>query len=179
MKITKFKNIFGGAALGLAILAGGAAATHAQETQTQPQAGQNTEKQWKKHRRGDGFRRGDKLGRAERGGMRQFSRLNLTDEQKEQIKQLHERYRDHNKAIREQLRTARESNDTAKSEQLFAQYKEDHKKMRAEMLTILTAEQRTQLEQFQTERKQQREQRRQLFEQRRKQREAQPAPNVN
>lgn len=175
MKITNFKKIFGGAALGLAILAGGGTAAQAQETQTQPQADQKTEKQWK-HRRGEGFRRGGKHGR---GGMRAFGQLNLTDAQKEQLRQIAERYRESNKTLREQLRANRESNNTAQREQLFAQFKEAHQKMRAEMLNVLTAEQRTQLEQFKEQRKQLREQRRQLFEQRRKQREAQQAPSVN
>ena len=174
MKITNFKNIIG-TALGLAILAGGATATHAQETQTQPQAGQQTEKQWKQ-RRGEGFRRGGRHG-GHRGGMRAFGQLNLTEAQKQQLQQIHESYRENNKALYEQMRAVRESSDAAKREQLFSQFKETRQKMRAEMLNVLTAEQKTQLEQLKAERKQQREQRRQLFEQRRQQRQAQPAPS--
>lgn len=181
MKITNFKSIFPAAALGLAVFAGGTIASHAQETQTQPQAGQKTEKQWKQHRRGgEGFRRGGKEGRHGRGEMRVFGQLNLTDAQKEQLKQIHESYRESNKSLREQMKAARESNDATKREQLFAQFKDSHEKMRAEMLNVLTAEQKTQLEQFKAQHEQMRQQRRQMFELRRKQREAQqPAPSVN
>ena len=176
MKITNFKNIFGGAALGLAILAGGATATHAQETQTQPQAEQKTDKQWK-HRRGEGFRRGGKHGRG--GEMRMFSGLNLSDAQKEQLKQIADRYRENHKAAREQMRENGTAPDPAQREQMRAKRKETREQMRAEMLNVLTAEQKTLLQQFEAERKQRFEQRRQQFEQRRKQREAQPAPTVN
>lgn len=181
MKITNFKNIIGGAALGLAVIAGGATAAHAQETQTQPQAGQKTEKQWKHGRGGEGFRRGGKRGMHARGKMRGFGQLNLTDTQKAQLKQIHESYRESNKALREQMKAVRESNDAAKREQLFAQFKEAHQRMRGEMLNVLTAEQKTQLEQLKVQREQMREQRRQMFEQRRKERQAQqqPAPSVN
>jgi protein CpxP len=178
MKITNFKNIFGGAALGLAILAGGATAAHAQETQTQPQAEQKTDKQWKKHRRGgEGFRRGGKHGRG--GEMGMFGGLNLSDAQKEQLKQIADRYRENHKAAREQMRANGTRPDDSQREQLRAQRKATHEQMRAEMLSVLTPEQKTQFEQFKAERKERFEQRRQQFEQRRKQREAQPAPTVN
>jgi Spy/CpxP family protein refolding chaperone len=176
MKITNFKNIFGGAALGLAILAGGATAAQAQETQTQPQAEQKTDKQWK-HRRGEGFRRGGKHGGG--GEMRMFGGLNLTDEQKDKLKQIAQRYRENHKAAREQMRANGTMPDPSQREQMRAKRKETHEQMRAEMLSVLTAEQRTQIQQFEGERKQRFEQRRQQFEQRRKQREAQPAPTVN
>ncbi|HEX8267113.1 MAG TPA: Spy/CpxP family protein refolding chaperone [Pyrinomonadaceae bacterium] len=176
MKITNFKNIFGGAALGLAILAGGATTINAQETQTQPQTEQKTDKQWK-HRRGDGLRRGGKHGRG--GEMRMFGGLNLSDAQKEQLKQIADRYRENHKAARQQMRTDGTAPDPAQREQMRAKRKETHEQMRAEMLNVLTAEQKTQLQQFEAERKQRFEQRRQQFEQRRKQREAQPAPTVN
>ena len=176
MKITNFKNIFGGATLGLAILAGGATATHAQETQTQPQAEQKTDKQWK-HRRGDGLRRGGKHGRG--GEMRMFGGLNLSDAQKEQLKQIADRYRENHKAAREQMRANGTTPDATQREQIRAQRKATHEQMRAEMLSVLTPEQKTQLEQFKAERKERFEQRRQQFEQRRKQREAQPAPTAN
>ena len=176
MKTTNFKKIFGGAALGFAILAGGTVAANAQETQTQPQTQEKTDKQRKHRRGGDGFRRGGRMG----GGreMRAFSQLNLTDAQKAQLKQIAESYRESNKTLREQLRASRESADATQREQLRAQFKAAHEKMRAEMLNVLTAEQKTQLEQLKEQRKQQFEQRKQQFEQRRKQRRAE-TPTVN
>ena len=181
MKITNFKNIFPAAALGLAILAGGATAANGQETQqTQPQADQKTEKQWKRGNRGEGLRRGGKFARHGRGGeMRLFAQLNLTDAQKEQIKQIHQRFGENSKAQREQLRASGAQLDQTQREQLRAQRKAAHEQLQAEILNILTAEQKTQLEQLREQRRQQFEQRKQLFEQRRRQRQAQPAPTVN
>jgi Spy/CpxP family protein refolding chaperone len=163
MKITNFKNLFGGAVLGLAILGGGSAAS-AQETQTQPQ----TDKQWKHHRDGDGFKRHGRHGGGMRG-MRTFGQLNLSDAQKEQMKQISDRHRESTKALREQMFANKDSQDQTARQNLRTQYKAAHEQMRAEMLNILTSEQKTQLEQFNEQRKQLREQRRQQFEQRRKQ----------
>lgn len=155
----KIKNIIGAATLGLAVLTG-ASAINAQETQTRPEAGHKTEKHWKKH--GEGFRRG---GHHRAGQMRKFAQLDLTEAQKEQMRQIHERYRESHRALFEQMRALKNSDDQTARQNLRAQIKEAHKQMRGELLNVLTVEQKTQLEEL-------RKQRRQQFEQRRKQRQA-------
>lgn len=171
MKITNFKKLIGASAFGLAVLVGGSASAQAQETQTQPQDGQKSEKRFKHHGRGgEGFRHG--------GKMRGFSQLNLTDAQKTQMQQIAERFRLTTQPLREQLRATRESADTTQREQLHTQLKTAHKQMNDEMLAVLTTEQKTQLEQFKEQHKQMREQRRQQFEQRRKERQTQ-TPTIN
>ncbi|HEY0141240.1 MAG TPA: Spy/CpxP family protein refolding chaperone [Thermoanaerobaculia bacterium] len=100
-------------------------------------------------------------------GDRAFAKLNLTDAQKAQVKTLREQFKTENAQLFSQLRqartdlkTAREANDTARLESLRgsmdslkAQFKAAKKAHRERLLTILTPEQRAQLETSKQERR--------------------------
>lgn len=121
------------------------------------------------HAGGKGFGKG----RAHRGGVmsqRMAEKLNLTDAQKQQIQAIQKGFRENNaqafenaKVLRQQVREARQANDTARLESLkpaleaqrtqFQQLREANKQA---ILAVLTAEQRAQLEAFKAERKQRR-----------------------
>ena len=87
-------------------------------------------------------------------------RLNLTETQKQQIEQLHKGVEasvaplfESLKATKMQLREARQANDTARQESLRAtmsaqkeQIRQIHETQHQQFLSVLTAEQRTQLE---------------------------------
>jgi periplasmic protein CpxP/Spy len=123
----------------------------------------------------DGFGKGGKRGRhgGQMFGQRMAEKLNLTDAQKQQIRDLNKSFRQNNKqvfenakALRKELRAAREANDTAKLESLKpqmetqrAQMKQLHDAQQARIVSLLTAEQRTQWEALKAERQQRREQR--------------------
>lgn len=89
-------------------------------------------------------------------------KLNLTDAQKAQIRDLNKAFREQNKAFFEsaratfkEYRAAKKANDTAKMQQLQptvdanrAQMKQLREAQRAKISSVLTPEQRTQLEQL-------------------------------
>jgi protein CpxP len=118
-----------------------------------------------KKERGFGKRGEGKFG-GKRGGhrgkemaMRGLHKLNLTDAQKEQFKGLKERNKSQFAPQREEMKqlaskkrngliTAEEEN---RFKELKGQMQENRKKMHDEMMTILTPEQKTQLEQMKTE----------------------------
>ncbi len=89
-------------------------------------------------------------------------KLNLTDAQKAQIRDLNKQFREQNKAFFEsaratfkEYRAAKQANDTAKLQQLQpavdanrAQMKQLREAQRAKIESVLTPEQRTQLEQW-------------------------------
>lgn len=93
-------------------------------------------------------------------------KLNLTEAQKEQIKQIRQNNREQNKAFfeqarqtRQELRAARQANDTARAESLKATLKAQREQFklirdaeRAQILTVLTPEQKAQLEAMKAER---------------------------
>jgi Spy/CpxP family protein refolding chaperone len=111
--------------------------------------------------------------------MRGLHNLNLTDAQREQIRAAAQRLRESNKAEREELRalmqTRRQGGELtpeqqARARELMQSMRASRESLHNELLTTLTPEQRTQLEQMQAERKQRREefrQRREEFRQRR------------
>jgi protein CpxP len=117
----------------------------------------------------EGKRGGDHFG----GGM--FHDLNLTDDQKTKLQQLHQSFGERTKTLREQLRAKHEELHQAESGTTFnealatqklteaagieAKLMGEEFRLHQEMLSILTPEQRTQLEQ----RRQQMEQRREQF----------------
>lgn len=98
---------------------------------------------------------------------RAFAKLNLTDAQKAQMKALREQFRTENAPLFAQLRqartdlkVARDANDTARVESLRGslqslktQFKAAKKAHREQLLTILTPEQRAQLEAAKAERR--------------------------
>lgn len=166
------------AAAGAVIFAGAAMAQDS--TAAAPATGDKAEH----HHRGE---RGDrKAGRGEfggrhgkhgfgmRGGM--FRGLNLTDAQKEQMKQIREANKPNKAdfdAIKPLMEAKRNGTITADQEAQLKAFRESRmsnmKNVHEQMLNVLTAEQKAQLEQQKLERKQKREQFKQNRELRRQQ----------
>ena len=115
-----------------------------------------------------GGHRGERKGRDGRGwgGMRSggfFKQLNLTEDQKAKMKQIHETFAQTNKPLREQLRAKRQElrqaneggtfNEALATQKLTemasleAKLMGERHKVHQEMLSVLTAEQKAQLEQ--------------------------------
>jgi Spy/CpxP family protein refolding chaperone len=126
---------------------------------------QSTQEQGQQQRE---WRRGGRGGdrNHEFGGMRGdrlFSQLNLTEDQKAKVKQLHESFAERNKPLREQLQAKRQELQQARQGDTFneslatqklsemaaleAKLMGEQFKLHQEMLTILTPEQKAQLEQ--------------------------------
>jgi protein CpxP len=119
------------------------------------QAGTQTEKQG---RRWHGGHRGGRMF----GGI--FNRLNLTDEQKAQIKQLNQNFRTSTQPLRQQLQAKRQElrqaseggtfNEALATQKLTemasleAKLMGERFKLRQEMLAVLTPEQKAQLDQM-------------------------------
>jgi periplasmic protein CpxP/Spy len=113
-----------------------------------------------------GGHRGDHKGRRGWGGMRRggfFKQLNLTEDQKTKMKQIRESFAQTNKPLREQLRAKRQElrqaseggtfNEALATQKLTeiapleAKLMGERNKLHQEMLSVLTAEQKAQLEQ--------------------------------
>jgi len=102
-----------------------------------------------------------------RGGF--LSQLNLTDDQKAKIKQIHESFAESNKPLREQLRAKRQELHQATEGSTFdealatqkltemagleAKLMGEEFKLHQETLSVLTAEQKAQLEQLKAQAK--------------------------
>jgi periplasmic protein CpxP/Spy len=111
--------------------------------------------------RHDGFRGEHKGWGGMRGGM--FKQLNLTEDQKAKIKQIHESFATQNKPLRDQLRAKRQElrqaseggtfNEALATQKLTemaslqAKMMGEEFKLHQEMLSVLTPEQKAQLEQ--------------------------------
>jgi len=122
--------------------------------------------------------RGKHGGRGGWGGMRNggFRQLNLTDDQKAKMKAIHESFAERNKPLREQLRAKRQElrqaseggtfNEALATQKLTemasleAKLMGERVKLHQETLSVLTAEQKAQLEQSKAQFKARREQRR-------------------
>src|SRR2546423_8410240 len=116
--------------------------------------------------RGEGHSWG---GRGERGGMHgmMFQGLNLTDDQKARMKQISESFRERTQSLRDELRAKRQelrkaneggtfnesvaSQKLQESASLQAKLMGEQFKLRQEMLSVLTPEQKKQLEQNRAE----------------------------
>ena len=125
----------------------------AQTVKTDQGDGQKTRREW----RGGGGRRG-----AHEGGI--FNRLNLSDEQKTKMKQIRETFAANNKPLMEQLRAKRQElrqaseggtfNEALATQKLTemaglqAKLMGERIKLNQEMQTVLTAEQKAQLDQL-------------------------------
>jgi Spy/CpxP family protein refolding chaperone len=133
----------------------------------QPQSGDSQQQQQEREGRRRGGPRGERG--AGFGMLRGLRELNLSDGQQQQARAIFERFAANIRPQREQLMQLREQssagNTAADTEErakaLRGQIRESEKAMRAELLTILTPEQRTQLEQTEKERKARRDQMRQ------------------
>lgn len=185
--MTNTKKIFSALALAAGIATTGIVGFAQEQTQqgaTAEQNGQRHERRWNRdgEKGAHGMRRGGGM------GFGHFGRnLNLTDAQKTQMQQIAERYRQSNKAMREQMGAKREGGFEAFKDGTFneaqvraaaqaranarVEMEVSHARMMSEMYAVLTPDQKTQLA---TER-QQMEQKRQ---ERRAQREA-AKPVVN
>jgi len=112
-------------------------------------------------RRGEGKHKGHGWGGMRRGGF--FGQLNLTEDQKTKIQQIHQSFGERNKPLREQLRAKRQElrqaneggtfNEALATQKLTEMASLEAKLMgvrqkeHQEMLSVLTAEQKAQLEQ--------------------------------
>ena len=134
----------------------------AQTVTTNQDNGQGARPEWRGRK---GNRGGDHKGHGF-GGMRAgefFRQLNLTEDQKAKIKQIRESFAQTNKPLREQLRAKRQElrqaneggtfNEALATQKLTeiapleAKLMADRAKLHQEMLSVLTAEQKAQLEQ--------------------------------
>ena len=128
---------------------------------------QNTQQGSQQMERHGGQGRGGKHGgRGGWGGMRQggfFRQLNLTEDQKTKMKQIHESFAERNKPLRQELRAKRQElrqaseggtfNEALATQKLTemagleAKLMGERAKLHQETLSVLTAEQKAQLEQ--------------------------------
>jgi Spy/CpxP family protein refolding chaperone len=155
----KLKVILAIASLSAVALAASIAVAQSVKTDQANQQGRRHE--W----RGEGMKRG-----FHRGGV--FNRLNLTDDQKAKMKQIRESFAERNKGLmadlkakRQELRQASEGgtfNEALATQKLTetaglrAKLMGERFKLHQEMLTVLTAEQKAQLEQMKAQFKTQR-----------------------
>lgn len=146
---------------------------------TLAQTGQGGQDDQQQHRHGRRGEFGDDRRGGRRGGFGFFRGIELTDDQKTRLQQLHQSFEERTRTLREQLRAKHgelraaeegasfnEALATQKLQEaaaLEARLMGERFRLRQESLAILTPEQRTQLEQ----RRQQRQQRREQFKQRR------------
>jgi len=133
------------------------------QTVTPNQTPQQGSQQMERH---GGQGRGGKHGGHGWGGMREggfFRQLNLTDDQKAKMKQIHESFAERNKPLREQLRAKRQElrqaseggtfNEALATQKLTemasleAKLMGEQFKLHQETLSVLTPEQKAQLEQ--------------------------------
>ena len=128
----------------------------AQSVKTDRGSGQGPRREWN----GEGAKRGFHGGGA-------FNRLNLTDDQKAKMKQIRESFAERSKPLLEQLRTKRQElrqasegstfNEALATQKLTemaglqAKLMGERFQLHQEMESVLTAEQKTQLEQIKTQ----------------------------
>jgi len=142
----------------------------------------NAQKQERRAHRGEGRRgmHGGKGRHAGMRGMRGLHSLNLTDAQKEQIRAIHEANKP-SESLRAELQTIREARKNGteitaaqreRMKSLRTEMKAKHESVRAQVLAILTPEQRTQLEAKKAEMEKRREEFRQNRQERKTNRDA-------
>jgi periplasmic protein CpxP/Spy len=149
------------ASLPLALFATVSAAGLAQQPQNQDQS-QSTGAQEKQRPFGRGEGRGFGRGHRHGGfGPQLMQELKLTEEQKQQIRVIMEQSMESTKAQREELRQfggkrfegTLTAEDQARAKTLHEQMRASMKETHAKIVTILTAEQKTRLEELRQERK--------------------------
>jgi len=151
-KLGKYKKL---AIASLSAIALAASIAVAQSVvKTDQDKGQRSRSEWQGER-------GDHAWGGMRGGL--FSKLNLTDDQKAKIKQIHESFAERNKPLRDQLHTKRQElrqasegdtfNEALATQKLTemvgleAKLMGEEFKLHQETLSVLTAEQKAQLDQ--------------------------------
>lgn len=141
--------------------------------ETQPETTQKQERRMKMGKR-DGLGKRDGYRNKKRGGfMRGLQALNLSEDQKTQIRTIMDGNKNAYRANREEMKTIvqakRDGTITPEQQEKLnafkAQMKEDAKKTHEQVLGILTPEQRAQYEKNKEEMKRKREERRQLRDQ--------------
>ena len=156
MKLTGSKKIMGGLALAAAFALTGIVGLAQQQSTTQGQGGRERGgREWR--------HKGGQEGRGHEGGFagRFAEKLNLTDAQKEQMKQIAARHRESTKALRQQMRQARGGDEgflnggtfnesavrSAAQARANAQVELEvaRARMMSEMYAVLTPEQKAQL----------------------------------
>ena len=169
MKLTGSKKIMGGLALAGAFALTGVVGL-AQQPSNQGQGGRERGGREWRHKGGKEGHEGGFAGRF-------FERLNLTDAQKEQIRQIAARHRESTKALRQQMRQARVGGDNGffnggtfneSAVRANAQARANAQvelevaraRMMSEMYAVLTPEQKTQLATERQQREQKRQERR-------------------
>lgn len=136
----------------------------AQTQQSQPAEKNNTHG-WRGE--GHGHRGGKRGGRGHFGGGMMFRGLNLTEDQKARMKQISQSFRERTQSLRQELKAKRQELRQAnaggtfnealatqklqESSALQAKLMGERFKLHQEMLSVLTAEQKTQLEQKRAE----------------------------
>lgn len=159
----KFKLV---AIASLSAIALAASIAVAQSVKTEGTQDQGQKSQWRHRRGGQGGH--DKRGFGKMRGAF-LNKLNLTDDQKAKVAQLRQNSAESNKALREQLRAKRQElrqaseggtfNEALASQKLSemaslqAKLMGENFKLHQEMLGLLTAEQKTQLEQMKAQSK--------------------------
>lgn len=161
-------------AITLAVAVGAFSTFTSAQTTTAPSQQDGVQNQEKRDGRGFGRRGGFGKGmRGERGGrlgMHGLRGINLTDEQKTQLRTILETNGAANKASHEEFRTLAQAKragtltdeQKARLQTLRDQMKQNSEAVRAQVLAILTPEQRTQLEQQKQEMEKRRQERRQM-----------------
>jgi Spy/CpxP family protein refolding chaperone len=160
------------ASLSAVVLAASIAVAQSVKTEGQGQDGKAARRGW----HGQGMKRRG----GHRGGDRLFSRLNLTEDQKTKMKQIRQSSAERNKPLREQLRAKRQelrqaseggtfnealaTQKLTESAALQAKLMGERFKIHQEMLSVLTAEQKAQLDQMKAQFKDRRGKRRGLGE---------------
>jgi protein CpxP len=166
-KLGKIKTLTIASLSAVALAAPIAFAQSTTTTQDTPQAtgerhGGNGKGWGDKGREGRGGRRGGRM-----GGMMMFGGINLTDDQKAKMKEIGQSFRESTKSLHEQLRAKRQELRQAseggtfnealatqklqESAGLQAKLMGEQFRMRQQMLSVLTPEQKTQLEQKRAE----------------------------
>jgi Spy/CpxP family protein refolding chaperone len=172
MKLGRFKML---AIATLSAIALAASIAVAQTVTTNQDNGQGAHREWR-GRRGDRGGKGHGFRGMRAGGF--FKQLNLTEDQKAKMKQIRQSFAGTNKPLREQLRAKRQElrqaseggtfNEALATQKLTEIAPLEAKLMAAraslhqQMLSVLTAEQKAQLDQSRAQFKQRREQRREM-----------------
>jgi periplasmic protein CpxP/Spy len=142
-----------------------ASVAFAQTTVTTQDNKEKARGEWRGRGKRDGHRNGFRRGRGGfGGGGAMFRQLNLTEDQKTKMAQIRESFGERTKSLRQQLRAKHQELRQAESSGTFnealatqklseeavlkAKLMGEQHKLQQEMLTVLTAEQRTQMEQL-------------------------------
>ena len=168
-----FKNKFISAATSTLAVVAFTTFVSAQDTTT-TQPNDSTQKQEMRERRGGKRGFGDRGMRGGKHGgdkmtLRSLERLNLSDAQKQQVRGIAETFKSSTQTQREEMRVLGmkkrdgiiTADEQARFKELRTQSKASGEQMQNSILAVLTAEQRTQLDQIKAEMKQRKTERRQ------------------